>query len=44
MKWLYESRFYKWLDADPERWEWYGIILLITSWIAFGLVMWWIQK
>jgi len=44
MKWLYESKFYKWLDADPERWEWYGIILLLAGWIIFGLVMWWIQK
>jgi hypothetical protein len=42
MKWLYESKFYKWLDADKtgRRWETYGTIILFGSIVAYGLILW----
>jgi len=45
MNWLYNSKFYKWLDADEtgNRWEWYGMILLVLALAGYGLIIWWME-
>ena len=45
MKWLYESRFYRWLDADEtgKRWEWYGVILFVSALVGYGMIIWWME-
>jgi len=45
MNWLYNSKFYRWLDADEtgKRWEWYGMILIAIALVGYGMIIWWME-